>query len=297
MCRKSSPIRRARTIPLDPTWHINDAINWNGGGLHVSNDYGFGLVDAAAAVALAKSWTTQHTVEQPHDRFRCRAVGRQHCRQAGSTFSFIVPGSDALTLNWVRVQLDFDFTTFDNLKIVLTSPGGASSVLLDQPNDGMGASFFNNTVQLTSDQFWGQNSIGTWTVSIGDANPAFGDVGTLFSAALVLVGDPPPASNTYIYTDEYTTEAAADPSREVLSDPGSSGDTLNLAAVTTHACSIWWPGSAGNIGGTPFSHRHRHRHRQRLHGQWRPTRSMSMASPTQSPARVATTPWYFRIRS
>ena len=48
--------------PLDPTWQINDAVNWNGGGLHVSNDYGFGLVDAAAAVALARSWTTQDTV-------------------------------------------------------------------------------------------------------------------------------------------------------------------------------------------------------------------------------------------
>ena len=42
-------------------WHFNGADNWNGGGLHFSNDYGFGLVDAHAAVRLAETWTTQKT--------------------------------------------------------------------------------------------------------------------------------------------------------------------------------------------------------------------------------------------
>ena len=193
-----------QTDPTDPTWQINDATNWNGGGLHVSNDYGFGLVDAAAAVALAKSWTTQDTANnRTIDTVAAQSVGG--IAATGSTFSFTVPTSDSLTLNWVRVQLDFDFNDFDNMKIVLTSPGGASSVLLDAPNDGMGSSFFDNTVQLTSDQFWGQNSVGTWQVSISDVNPSLDDVGTMFSAALVLIGDPPPASNTYIYTNEYAT--------------------------------------------------------------------------------------------
>jgi subtilisin-like proprotein convertase family protein len=237
--------------PLDPTWQINDAVNWNGGGLHVSNDYGFGLVDAAAAVALAKSWTTQDTANNR----TIELVGVQSTGSiaaTGSTFSFMVPDSDSLTLNWVRVQLDFTFDTFDNIKVVLTSPGGASSVLLDQPDDGIGASAFDGSVQLSSDQFWGQNSVGTWTVSFSEANPSLGGVGTLYSAGLVLVGDPPPARNTYIYTNEYATAAAIDASRETLTDPGTSGDTLNLAAVT-QACTIdLAAGTGGNIGGTPF---------------------------------------------
>jgi subtilisin-like proprotein convertase family protein len=236
--------------PLDPTWQINDAVNWNGGGLHVSNDYGFGLVDAAAAVALAKSWTTQDTANNR----TIELVGVQSTGSiaaTGSTFSFMVPDSDSLTLNWVRVQLDFTFDTFDNIKVVLTSPGGASSVLLDQPDDGIGASAFDGSVQLSSDQFWGQNSVGTWTVSFSEANPSLGGVGTLYSAGLVLVGDPP-ASNTYIYTNEYATAAAIDASRETLTDPGTSGDTLNLAAVT-QACTIdLAAGTGGNIGGAPF---------------------------------------------
>ncbi|MEK0193537.1 S8 family peptidase, partial [Microcoleus anatoxicus] len=38
------------------TWTFNGAKNWNGGGLHVNHDYGFGLVDATAAVRLAETW-------------------------------------------------------------------------------------------------------------------------------------------------------------------------------------------------------------------------------------------------
>ena len=37
-------------------WGWNDANTWNGGGLHFSNDYGYGLVDALAAVRLAETW-------------------------------------------------------------------------------------------------------------------------------------------------------------------------------------------------------------------------------------------------
>lgn len=42
-------------------WSTNGAFNWNGGGLHVSHDYGFGQVDALAAVRLAETWTAQQT--------------------------------------------------------------------------------------------------------------------------------------------------------------------------------------------------------------------------------------------
>ncbi|WP_439958862.1 hypothetical protein, partial [Pseudomonas neuropathica] len=42
-------------------WNDNGARNWNGGGMHASHDYGFGKVDARAAVRLAESWMTQST--------------------------------------------------------------------------------------------------------------------------------------------------------------------------------------------------------------------------------------------
>ena len=34
-------------------WKTNGAINWNGGGMHFSRDYGYGLVDTYIAVRLS----------------------------------------------------------------------------------------------------------------------------------------------------------------------------------------------------------------------------------------------------
>lgn len=42
-------------------WRINNAKNWNGGGMQISHDYGFGMVDARAAVRLAESWMSKNT--------------------------------------------------------------------------------------------------------------------------------------------------------------------------------------------------------------------------------------------
>ena len=45
--------------PGDSPWAENGAKNSNGGGLHYNLDYGFGLVDALAAVRLAETWEKQ----------------------------------------------------------------------------------------------------------------------------------------------------------------------------------------------------------------------------------------------
>ena len=48
-------------------WNFNAAKTWNGGGLHHSNDYGFGLVDAWAAVRLAENWTAVQNQDNRHE--------------------------------------------------------------------------------------------------------------------------------------------------------------------------------------------------------------------------------------
>src|SRR3546814_10780988 len=51
-----------RVDTVNPDWAYNGAKNWNGGAMHISHDYGFGEVDARAAVRLAETWTTTHVV-------------------------------------------------------------------------------------------------------------------------------------------------------------------------------------------------------------------------------------------
>lgn len=44
-------------------WQYNKADTWNGGGQHFSHQYGFGKIDAQAAVKLAESWPLQQTIK------------------------------------------------------------------------------------------------------------------------------------------------------------------------------------------------------------------------------------------
>ena len=44
-------------------WNYNQANTWNGGGYHFSHQYGFGRVNAEAAVKLAQSWPLQQTAK------------------------------------------------------------------------------------------------------------------------------------------------------------------------------------------------------------------------------------------
>ena len=38
-------------------WFLNEAANWNGGGMHFSNDYGYGVLNAYNAVRMAEVWS------------------------------------------------------------------------------------------------------------------------------------------------------------------------------------------------------------------------------------------------
>jgi subtilisin family serine protease len=241
------------TDPSDASWSINDATDWNGGGMHVSNDYGFGLVDARAAVQLAQTWTLQQTLaNRTIDTVAANATGA--IVPTGSTFTFSVTSSDLLNLQWVRIQLSLDFQKFNDLEVVLISPEGARSVLLDHPGSGFsnGGTEFNSTVQLSTDQFWGQQSVGTWTLWVGDANPLNNDTGTVSAANLVLVGDAPTASHSYIYTDEYGTMLAQNASRGTLSDTSGASDTINLAA-TSGTCSVDLATGVCSVDGSPLT--------------------------------------------
>ena len=58
-----SAVGAARIGYEDNAWGFNGADNWNGGGLHFSNDYGFGLVDAGRRLSFigSSAWSVGST--------------------------------------------------------------------------------------------------------------------------------------------------------------------------------------------------------------------------------------------
>lgn len=231
----------------DPStqWSDNAAHGWNGGGMHTSNDYGFGEVDARAAVRLAEAWMTQSTGANEYVYSASSgALGKSLA--AGGTLSSSIAMNAGLNVEHVEIDFDAQVGRLGDLTLKLISPDGTQSVLLNRQGkvpDGMpGASAsdvgstqsgsFKYTFMSTHD--FGERSAGNWTLQVSDA--ASGQPVTLNAWSLRLYGSKSTPDDTYFYTDEYLKAVAGQASRGVLDDAvnGVAGgrNTLNAAAVS-----------------------------------------------------------------
>ncbi|WP_416896171.1 MAG: S8 family serine peptidase [Minwuia sp.] len=236
----------------DSGWAVNAAGDWNGGGLHVSHDFGYGLIDAHAAVRLAESWTTQSTFANEQVVTASRTPVLTIIDNATVTDQITI--TDPIDLQWVEVDILIDHSWIGDLVITLTSPDGTVSTLVNRP--GVSASSQWGTDQddinfvLTSARHWGEDGTGVWTLAIEDHYQE--DDGTLLTWSLSLYGDALTADDDYVYTDEYGVFAAQDASRRTLSDAGGI-DRINAAALTAGALIDLNAGQTGMIAGQSFT--------------------------------------------
>lgn len=237
------------------SWQENGANNWNGRGLHFSHDYGFGNVDALAAVRLAETWTQQQTFENEVQGSITKTV-------TGGTLSSSSIFTDTVNFNTtqqmvaehVEVRLNLQHSRIGDLVVTLTSPDGTNSILLNRldkaPSDaadlGHGAGDFTYTYGSTAN--WGENPNGTWTLKIEDK--VTGEVGVLRDWKLSVYGDVASANSNYIYTNEFAgiTSTAA----KNLADT-SGDDTINTAAVTGNVSINLASGANSTIAGNTLT--------------------------------------------
>jgi subtilisin-like proprotein convertase family protein len=227
---------------LNSGWQANGANNWNGGGLHVSHDYGFGLVDAHAAVRLAETWQAQSRYDNEYYLSTFRSVN-QSIPDGFSGISDTVTMTGALQIDFVEVDLNLIHPYRGDLVVTLTSPNGTESVLVNRPGNG-GDTGDNIVFTLSSTHHWGENSAGDWTLTVRDL--ANQDVGLLNSWTLNLYGDLDTTNDTYIYTNEFAYVNSI--SRQTLND-GLGIDTINAAAITSDTYLNLNPGSISTLAG------------------------------------------------
>lgn len=248
-------------------WQTNGASNWNGGGLHFSHDYGFGEIDALAAVRLAETWHKQETYgNRVVNTVDYESILNQTITDGGTISDTIsvASGDETGQVEYVLVTLDFIHSQVGDLIVKLTSPDGTESILLDRlakapsdPNDrGHGAE--DMTFTFGSWAHMGELSGGDWTLEVTDA--VTGAVGTLRSWKIDFIVDvpehyvglAPPANSTFIYTDEY--QDITDPARQVLQDTSGSAsdwedDVLNVAAMGGDMNINLNPGTTSSLAG------------------------------------------------
>ncbi len=246
-------------------WQINGESNWNGGGMHASHDYGFGLVDATAAVRLAESWDSgQHAYANQVEQAATVNPSSVIPDNTGASLTTSATINTDILVQHAVVTVDIAHARFDDLEISLTSPDGTQSVLLYHPNlEGLATEMkvpldtymAERTPTFGEGNVWsfmtvtpfGEHGQGDWTLTVTDT--VTGDQGTLNSWTLTLYGDNDSAADQYIYTDEYSDMVADDASRATLTDTAGT-DTINASAVTADCIVNLTPGATGVIDGT-----------------------------------------------
>ncbi len=232
-------------------WQVNGATNWNNGGMHFSHDYGFGLIDAFAAVKLADSWnllqTFSNELEISASNTTAGAVLDNNATGISRTVTLTPASATPLTIEAIEVQINWSVahSYSGDLVIELISPSGMVSYLHDRAG---GAADLTSWV-FTTRAHLGELATGTWTVRISDR--AAGDVGTVSSITLRAFGSSD-LNDNYYYTDEFGTATAALALRQTLADTDGGSDTINLAALSTAASINLTAGQINTVAGSSF---------------------------------------------
>ncbi len=142
----------------------------NGAGHLINHKYGFGAIDADAAVSTALSWTN---VDSEDTTSGDATVGQTIPNNNATGISETISITDDLTIEWVEVVFDADHTSRGDLEITLTSPDGTESILAEAHSDP--GNNYNNWV-FSSARHWDESSLGDWTLTVADGFSS--DVGT-----------------------------------------------------------------------------------------------------------------------
>jgi subtilisin family serine protease len=159
----STTVISGSTITLEQGWLSN------GGGFTFSNRYGFGAVDAAAAVAMAKSYTAYLPAQQTNVRnYSFTATTPVTVPQSASGLAITYPVLEAFnTVEFVVVFVNIDSTPgLPCNQIELTSPAGTKSILLHAANGFTNSAIANS--RFESNAFYGEPINGTWTLRFFD---------------------------------------------------------------------------------------------------------------------------------
>ena len=237
-------------------WFYNGAGNWNGGGLHFSNDYGYGAVDAYNAVRMAEVWGlfAAPKVSANETSFSSSLAGPVVIDDVTNTDILFDFSGAAFDVDFVNVDLDIthssvvqqvflNFGTIDaillkslaDLSIQLISPDGTVVELADFTQDiSIDDGSLGLHLEFGANAFRGEDADGIWTLRITDA--WFGsDAGTVDAATVTLHGSDGSQVNldddVYHYTNEVFTSLDRDASRLTLNDD-TGNEWFDMAAMS-----------------------------------------------------------------
>jgi Ca2+-binding RTX toxin-like protein len=236
-------------------WKWNGAANWNGGGLHFSEDYGYGMVNAFNAVRMAEVWTWINPESAVSSNEAVVSTGVMSVNKKISDVSTLTHQfnvTSQVLLEHVALTVSLTHTFFTDLRIRLISPDGTVMTLYDGSTGDSQTSDGTFTYTFGADGFRGESSAGLWTLQIQDA--ARLNTGTLKSVTMVGYGAQSSVNSVYHYTSEVlmALSASGRPNARLLTDLDGGIDWVNASAISAHLVLDLNGGMSSTMGGQVF---------------------------------------------
>ncbi len=168
-----------QVAPSDSDWITNAA------GFRFNHKYGAGLINGAAAVGLATSWTNLPVATSQTLARSSLSQSIPDNNSAGTSVTFDLSAQSNLRIEQATVTLTIAHANRGQIAVTLTSPTGTVSRLAEKHTDS--AANYSAWTFMTV-RNWGESSQGVWTLTVSDL--AAGTTGSVTSAALTVYGTP-----------------------------------------------------------------------------------------------------------
>lgn len=236
-------------------WKWTGAGNWNGGGLHYSEDYGYGMVNAFNAVRMAEIWSVLYPLAATSANELSVTTGTLTVRRSIAdlqTLSYAFDVNDNVELEHVALQLSLTHTDFTDLRISLRSPQGTLMSLYDGSAGSGWTADDGLTYTFGLDGLRGERAAGKWTLEIQDAVRR--DSGTLQTLKFTGYGKAVSSDDVYHYTDEAMVllSQGGQSERVLLQDTDGGLDWINAAAMSRDLVLDLRSGASSSAGGVRF---------------------------------------------
>jgi subtilisin-like proprotein convertase family protein/subtilisin family serine protease len=169
----------------EPGWRANHATPTP---FNYHDWYGFGMVDASAAVNMAKTYALGQLGTLTNTGFISSAalsLAIPDNSATGVSSSLSVPASPVQVIEAVQVRVSLTHPFLGDLGIEVISPAGTRSVVKNIEDGYASAQNLSSQIFL-SNAFYGENPAGTWTIKVVDAFAL--DTGTLTNWAIRVYG-------------------------------------------------------------------------------------------------------------
>jgi hypothetical protein len=142
----------------DDDWTIN------GAGFHINHKYGFGSLDAGAAVSLAQNWRSVATQIKLTTETRRPRLHTPVAETMNLTGCNTLGTSCIDVLEHVSVYVNISTDTRGSVSIWLQCPSGTVSRLLKRRSRDMNPTGID--WEFSTTRCWGESPVGTWTLNV-----------------------------------------------------------------------------------------------------------------------------------